>query len=96
MRLVVTSIAAAGALALAGCGGGDDSKTTPTTYPANVENNFMSNCERTSRGNTTGCRCILDRLEATITLAEFTKEDQAVGKGTAPSKRFAGAVRSCR
>jgi hypothetical protein len=96
MRLMVTSIAAAGALALAGCGDGGDSKTTSTAYPANVEHNFMTNCERTSSGNTTGCRCILDRLEATFTLAEFTQEDRDVSKGRAPSKRFTDVVRTCR
>jgi hypothetical protein len=107
MRLLVTSIAAAAALALAGCGdsGGGKAKTssTPltetssaTTYPAQIESNFMTNCERTSQGNTNGCRCILDELERRFTLAEFTKEDQAVGKGKAPSKRFTDAVATCR
>jgi hypothetical protein len=110
MRLPVTSIAAAAALALAGCGdsgGGGKAKTSSTTsstpltktsakYPAQVETNFMTNCERTSQGNTKGCRCILDELERTFTLAEFTKEDQAVSKGNPPSKRFTDAVDTCR
>jgi hypothetical protein len=56
----------------------------------------MTNCERTSKGNTKGCRCILDELERRFTLAEFTKEDQAVGRGKEPSKRFTDAVDVCR
>lgn len=111
MRVSVTSIAAAAALALAGCGdsgGGGKAKTSstpltktaaagaPAKYPANVETNFMTNCERTSKGNTKGCRCILDELERTFTLAEFTEEDRAVGAGGAPSKRFTDAVATCR
>ncbi len=103
--------AAAAALALPGCGdGGGPGKaktsSTPLTttaaagapakYPANVETNFMTNCERTSKGNTKGCRCILDELERTFTLAEFTKEDKSVGQGNAPSKRFTDAVATCR
>lgn len=95
MRLLLTSIAAAGALALAGCGDSGD-KTDDSKYPANIENNFMTNCERTSNGNTKGCQCILDELEATFTLAEFTKEDQAVAKGREPSKKFTSAVGKCR
>lgn len=103
MRLLLTSIAAAGALALAGCGnsGEGDAKTTSTPsdsarYPANVENNFMTNCKRTSNGNTKGCQCILDELERKFTLAQFTQEDQAVAQGKAPSKKFTDAVATCR
>jgi len=105
MRLPVMSIAATAALVLAGCGdsGSGKAKTssTPLTkpsvkYPAQVETNFMTNCERTSQGNTKGCRCILDELERKFTLAEFTKEDRAVGQGKAPSKRFTDAVATCR
>jgi hypothetical protein len=103
MRLLLTSIVAAGALALAGCGdsGDGDAKTTSTSagaagYPANVESNFMTNCERTSNGNTKGCRCILDELERKFTLAEFTKEDRAVAQGREPSKKFTDAVATCR
>jgi hypothetical protein len=102
MRLHLTGIVAAGALALAGCGdgGGGDATTAtsskPAGYPANVENNFMTNCERTSNGNTTGCQCILDELERKFTLAEFTKEDQAVAAGRQPSKKFTDAVDTCR
>lgn len=105
MRLLLTSIVAAGALALAGCGDSSDgdAKTTSTAtsagatgYPANVENNFLTNCERTSNGNTKGCQCILDELERTFTLAQFTAEDQRVAQGKAPSKKFTDAVDVCR
>ena len=94
MRLPVMSIAAVAALVLAGCG--DSGGGRGKTYPAQVETNFMTNCERTSQGNTKGCRCILDELERKFTLAEFTKEDQSVSKGKAPSKRFTDAVDTCR
>jgi hypothetical protein len=97
MKLPVMSIAAVAALVLAGCGdSGDGGDSGAKAYPAQVETNFMTNCERTSQGNTKGCRCILDELERKFTLAEFTKEDRSVSQGKAPSKRFTDAVDTCR
>jgi len=108
MRLQITSIAIAAALALTACGDSATKKsslarTTTTTavkagakYPAAIEHNFMSNCERTSHGRTKACRCILDELESRMNLAEFTAEDTAVALGRHPSRRFTDAVAACR
>lgn len=81
-------VAVAAALLATGCGKND--------YPAKSERAFLSNCEKTSGGKTSFCKCALDKVEEKFSYDEFKKEDTAVAAGKSPSRKFTDAIAECR
>jgi hypothetical protein len=90
----------------AGCGGGGGDGTDK--YPAAVERNFLSTCEQSAlKGRPTlhnargrrlvgeKCRCVLNRLEATLPLKQFKQEEAAIRLGAAPSRKVSDALAGC-
>lgn len=76
---------------LAGCGGGDDSHA----YPAQAERNFTTACQRSSGGDTKGCRCALDKIEQKLSYKQFKREDAAINAGRKPSRAVTDAIADC-
>lgn len=50
-------------VAVAGCGGSSDGQPAKHYFPADFERGFLDSCDRTSGGNTSACRCLLDYVE---------------------------------
>lgn len=95
MIRAVAAIAIAGAaLAVAGCGGGDDEG-----YPQEAVDNFMQSC--TAQPNTTeeACGCVVDELEKTMPYEEFKRTDTAIRQQKGPSdestRKLTAAVQTC-
>jgi hypothetical protein len=95
MRTSLAALCVTGLLcaAVAGCGGGSDSSSA---YPAAAKNNFITACNTSSGGNKTFCNCAFDRIEASMSYAEFKKEDAAINKGRTPSKKISDALTKCQ
>jgi hypothetical protein len=95
MRASLTALSVTGALcvALAGCGGGDDKDSG---YPAAAKDNFINACNTSSGGNKTFCKCAFDKIEASMSYAEFKKEDAAINDGRKPSKQVSDALAKCQ
>jgi hypothetical protein len=88
-------VLAAAALALAGCGGGDD-----TGYPDEAVDSFMEACTDQMGSTEEACRCVVDRLEQMLPYEEFAAADDAIREGRTPSENAAVklqlAVEQCR
>jgi hypothetical protein len=89
-RLAALGVALLGATFALGCG--DDG---PERYPVSVRETFVRHCDATG-GDTSTCRCALERLEARLSYADFKREEAAISAGRTPSKAFTGAVGACR
>lgn len=94
MRTSLAALSVTGTLcaALAGCGGAN----TDNGYPEAAKNNFINACNTSSGGNKTFCRCAFDQIEASMSYAEFKKEDAAINKGRKPSKKVSDALAKCQ
>lgn len=68
MKRLIVLTALTGAL-LAGCGGSGHS------YPPDVEHNFLVACENSATASQ--CNCMLDKIEAKVSLHEFVQADAA-------------------
>ena len=88
-----SAIVAAVALGLAGCGGGGG-------YPQEAIDRFVAECD--AQPNTTGeqCRCVVDRLQATMPYEEFERADEALQDERAADDaslvKLQAAVEACR
>jgi hypothetical protein len=84
-------------LAAAGCGGGSDGGHS---YPSAAEHNFMASCTGQSNGTESGCRCVLERLEAAMPYSEFKRVDTEVATGFglsgAEKRKVVDAISACR
>lgn len=87
-------------------GGTATAETTATSpaaeaaaYPADVRQNFLDACNRSSDGKRSACRCALAKLEATVSYEDFKQADAAIrGGGTAApgtAKRIQDAISGC-
>ncbi len=74
------------ATAWAGCRHAD-------VYPAEVVNNFMTEC--TTRSDAGVCRCALDALERRFTLQQFLDFEARLRAGEVP-KEMVDAAADCR
>jgi hypothetical protein len=63
-------------------------------YPAQIEQNFINACVANSLGNVRSCRCLLTRIEHTITLRDFLAYEQALVGGGKPNLRTAARLRA--
>jgi hypothetical protein len=70
------------------------SATSQTRYPVAIERAFVNSCAANSFGNVTACRCVLRRLEATVTLRAFLAYERALRGGGAPNLRTAAKLRA--
>lgn len=52
-------------------------------YPSDVENAFLSNCDRTSNGKQAYCECALAHIERTTSYNDFEQNAIAVEQGRA-------------
>ena len=62
-------------------------------YPAEVVNNFMTEC--TTRSDARVCRCALDALERRFTLQQFLDFEARLRAGEVP-KEMVDAAADCR
>lgn len=95
MRRAATSLALVAALAVAGCGSEPDAPTEQASgrYSADVRTNFLDSCVRNATNSATGevdeqqltstCECILEKVEAQYSEAEFAQFEQRLLGGTA-------------
>ena len=64
------------ALALVGCGGGDDEDEG---YPDEAVETFVSECQKAQKDTTEeACRCVIDHLQKTMPYEEFERADTAL------------------
>jgi hypothetical protein len=73
---------AAAATALAGCGGGDDDKSG---YPDKAVETFVSSCSKQPGASEEACRCVIDRLQVTMSYDEFVAADKAAREHREPT-----------
>ena len=81
-------VAIAGGLLLTRSGDGTDEAGGGNRYPADVRSNFLDACENAGSSRST-CACILEALEDTYTLSEFTRLEEEILRGGTSS----GAIR---
>jgi hypothetical protein len=86
MRRTLTTTLAALALALAACGddddnGGGDSSKAGEKYPAEIRDNFISECDAQPNAPKAVCECALAKIEKKYSLDEFKKIDKAQREG---------------
>jgi outer membrane PBP1 activator LpoA protein len=95
-RTAVALAAVALALVLAACG--KDAGGPVSKYPKAAEQQFLKECKRTS-GRADACSCALEKLEQTVSYAEFKKADAAIRAGGKASgdtaKKISEATTSC-
>lgn len=72
MRLLVLA-AVALALGLAACGDGGDGSNE---YPAEVVENFVTNCAAQPGTTESSCRCAIDELQERMSFEEFEAAEQ--------------------
>lgn len=72
---------AAAVAALAACGGGDEDNA----YPKKSVELFVNTCSKQEGSTREACRCMIDRLQATMTYTEFVAADNAARQGGEPS-----------
>lgn len=86
MKRIITALAAAAALAVAGCGGA-------SSYPANYQANYLNACEAGSTVKL--CGCSLSYIEAHVSLDKFQAAEQAITDGSDYPQWLYDAARSC-
>jgi hypothetical protein len=91
--------AAVAALTLAlaaGCGGGDDERG----YPAKSVEAFVATCSKQNGVSEEACRCVIERLQETMSYDEFVAADEAARENREPtaasSAKLEAAADSCR
>ena len=96
--LGLATIAVAGAMALASCGGDE-----PTTFNDEVENNFVSSCVDSALGGANPpaesdaervCGCMYDELKARMSFAEFKAADESLREGEQMSSELAATLQA--
>ena len=80
------------AITCVGCGSAAVAPT-PTRYPVDVRQTFLSSCE--AEGTLEACECVLDYLERHITYDEFVALDAAGSEAVQADDRIKTAVAMC-
>ena len=78
MRRIIIGVLMAIALAaaLTACG-----SSSGHSYPANAKTNFLNACE--VQGSVSTCDCLLNKIEAHVSLSDFIAADTAARNGDA-------------
>jgi hypothetical protein len=88
---------AAAAVALAGCGGGGETKSG---YPDKAVKTFVASCSKQPGASQEACRCVIDRLQVTMPYDEFVAADKAARENREPkaasTAKLAAAAKGCR
>jgi len=91
-KAVLAAVAAAGALALGGCGGDDGDGND---YPQSAVDNFTRSCEQQGASRA-ACSCSIERIQDRYTFAEFQKIDEDAGTGRSLPAAIAKIAEDCR
>ena len=79
----------------------DSNSGSSERYPSEVRVNFISNCELTSGTSMTVsesedyCQCLLESLEASMSIDEFLEAEQAMMRGEATDLNLAELAAEC-
>jgi hypothetical protein len=83
-------------LALAGCGGGDEE----SGYPKKSIDAFVATCSNQNGVSEEACRCVIGRLQKSMSYDEFVAADKATREGREPSAaasaKLEAAADGCR
>jgi hypothetical protein len=71
-----------------GDGGGGD-------FPESAQDNFITQCEATSGGNTSYCECALDKIQQEVSYDEFQDIDAAVLGGESLPEEITDGLAEC-
>ena len=82
MRRLICVGATGLALAVAGCGGGNE-------YPEAVENEFMTSCLARAGTSAKSCRCLFEGLKDEFSYDELKRAEVALMTGTRPPQELA-------
>src|SRR3954471_24534827 len=83
--------------ALGGCGGGrggGGDGDGRAGYPKDIESNFLTSC-KANGGSASRCQCVLDKLESTLSLKDFKREEAALRAGAKPPRKLTDAIADC-
>ena len=109
-RALVAPVAVV-ALASCGGGSSSDADSSAgsggegaTEYPADVRDNFLTSCTSSAASASGGdaadfedlCLCVLEAIEADMTIDEFTEAEQAMLAGEASGLDMQALVEDCR
>ncbi len=75
-----------------GTNGGGNATTSSSSYPVNVQTNFLNSCE--VNGSAQTCQCDLSWLESNVSLNQFEQDEATANQGTIPADLTA-AVQAC-
>jgi hypothetical protein len=79
----------------------DSNSGSSERYPSEVRVNFISNCELTSGTSMTVsesedyCQCLLESLEASMSIDEFLEAEQAMMRGEATDLNLVELAAEC-
>ena len=79
----------------------DSNSGSSERYPSEVRVNFISNCELTSGTSMTVsesedyCQCLLESLEASMSIDEFLEAEQAMMRGEASNLNLVELAAEC-
>ena len=87
-RTSVIFLVAAFSLATAACSSSDNGSSSNRSWPSDVKDNFMTSCEvnaemagASSSFSSSYCKCVLEKLEGTMTADEFVEAEQKMMRG---------------
>lgn len=87
-RIGVPFVMAFFGLATAACGSSDSGSSSDRSWPIEVKENFLTSCEMnaemagaSSSFSSSYCKCVLQKLEGTMTADEFAEAEQRMMKG---------------
>jgi hypothetical protein len=91
-------------LLLCGCGGSSDSSPEPVgSYPAQVEQNYLTNCQSSAQASSGSsrdfsdyCHCVLTKIEAKQSFEEFKAAEEQVREKIVIPKLWRQSIISCR
>ena len=87
-RLSVIFTVAFFGVATAACGSSDSGSSSDRSWPSEVKDNFLTSCEvnaemagASSSFSSSYCKCVLQKLEDTMTADEFAEAEQKMMRG---------------
>ena len=75
-----------------GTNGGGNATTSSSSYPVNVQTNFLNSCE--ANGSAQACQCTLSWLESNVSLTQFEQDEATAEQGSIPAD-LTSAAQAC-